>query len=123
MVLGSIRCVMIFLAMSLQGCMPAFLMKNSVEFNLYDNMHAAQAIYKNNWPSCAGYPAPKPGDKYITAIDDCKVKPDGYVPKEIVIEYAPWLTYPQLEAAGLGNARSYLNWMILIEMIGLLCKF
>ncbi len=24
-----------------------------------------------------------------------------------MIEYAPWLTYPQQEAAGLGNARSY----------------
>lgn len=40
--------------------------------------------------------------KYLTTDNTCKVSPEGYVPEQIIIEYAPWLTYEEQIKKGYG---------------------
>lgn len=98
----------------LTGCQAtAPIMKNSVSFVvLYPS---GSYVYKNNWPLCGNFSVGTPQGiesgvrlegKYITNYQDCKVDPEGYIPKQIVIEYAPWLTYEQQVKAGMGNSRT-----------------
>ena len=82
----------------LSGCsiMP---MKNSVSFQINDHLKGQDVVYKNNWPLCGnfydsdGNMPVKRKTKYLTTDSSCKVEPEGYVPEQIIIEYAPWLTY------------------------------
>lgn len=74
-------------------------MKNRISFemdNQYWPIHSI--VYKNNWPECgnlSGTPDAIKKQKYITTYSSCKVSPEGYVPEQIIIEYAPWLTYEE----------------------------
>lgn len=84
----------------LNGCqVTAPTMKNRISFemnNQYWPIHSI--VYKNTWPECgnlSGTPDAIKKQKYITTYSSCKVSPDGYVPEQIIIEYAPWLTYEQ----------------------------
>lgn len=58
-------------------------------------------FFKNNWPLCRnfydsdGNMPVKRKTKYLTTDNTCKVSPEGYVPEQIIIEYAPWLTYEE----------------------------
>jgi len=81
----------------LSGCsvMP---MKNSISFQINDHLKGQDVIYKNNWPECgnlSGTPDAIKKQKYITTYSSCKVSPEGYIPQQIIIEYAPWLTYEE----------------------------
>src|SRR5690606_31326498 len=84
----------------LNGCqITAPIMKNSISFEM-DNKYwpAHSIVYKNNWPECrnlAGTPDTIKKQRYITTYSSCKVSPEGYVPPQIIIEYAPWLTYEE----------------------------
>jgi len=84
----------------LTGCQAtAPIMKNSISFEM-DNKYwpAHSIVYKNNWPECrnlAGTPDTIKKQRYITTYSSCKVSPEGYVPPQIIIEYAPWLTYEE----------------------------
>lgn len=74
-------------------------MKNRISFEM-DNQYwpTHSIVYKNTWPECgnlSGTPDAIKKQKYITTYSSCKVSPDGYVPEQIIIEYAPWLTYEQ----------------------------
>ncbi len=94
---------------------PSFMMKNSITFDIYDELKKGeQAVYKNTWPACGNFnwgtiQNGKKPDKYLTHDSTCKVSPEGHVPREIVIEYAPWLTYGQQVEAGMGNSRTHFN--------------
>ena len=72
-------------------------MKNTISFEVaYDD--AQSIVFKNTWPKCS-YPTISPQEKYITIFRYCNyVQPSGYIPDEIVIEYAPWLTMEQEES-------------------------
>ena len=66
------------------------MMKNSISFAIKGQNKSY--IYKNTWPECANFKI-NPALKYNDLSDSCKVSPEGYVPEQIIIEYAPWLTY------------------------------
>ena len=75
-------------------------MKNSISFQINDHLKGQDVIYRNNWPECSnlsGTPDTLKRQKYITTYSRCKVSPEGYVPEQIIIEYAPWLTMEQVE--------------------------
>ena len=72
----------------LSGC--SSMMKNSISFAIKGQNKSY--IYKNTWPECANFKI-NPALKYNDLSDSCKVSPEGYVPEQIIIEYAPWLTY------------------------------
>ena len=84
----------------LNGCqVTAPIMKNSISFEM-DNKYwpVYSIVYKNNWPECrnlAGTPDTIKKQRYITTYSSCKVSPEGRVPPQIIIEYAPWLTYEE----------------------------
>ncbi|TCB57007.1 hypothetical protein [Acinetobacter terrestris] len=81
----------------LSGC-SAMPMKNSISFQINDHLKGQDVVYKNNWPECSnlsGTLDTLKRQKYITTYSRCKVSPEGYVPKQIIIEYAPWLTYEE----------------------------
>ena len=83
----------------LSGC-SAMPMKNSISFQINDHLKGQDVIYRNNWPECSnlsGTPDTLKRQKYITTYSRCKVSPEGYVPEQIIIEYAPWLTMEQVE--------------------------
>src|SRR5690606_33077322 len=89
----------------LSGCsvMP---MKNNISYSIhYDS---GKFVYKNNWPLCGnfydsdGNMLVKRKTKYLTTDSSCKVEPEGYVPPQIIIEYAPWLTYKEQIKKGYG---------------------
>ncbi|MFC6167786.1 hypothetical protein [Acinetobacter terrestris] len=84
----------------LTGCqVTAPIMKNSISFemdNKYWPVHSI--VYKNNWPECgnlSGTPDAIKKQRYITTYSSCKVSPEDYAPPQIIIEYAPWLTYEE----------------------------
>ncbi|WP_312159792.1 hypothetical protein [Acinetobacter sp.] len=84
----------------LSGCQTiAPTMKNSISFEMNNQYWPNHSIiYKNNWPECgnlSGTPDVIKKQKYITTYSSCKVSPKGYVPEQIIIEYAPWLTYEE----------------------------
>ena len=81
-------------------------MKNSISFEM-DNQYWPNhgIVYKNNWPECGNLtmtPDVIKKQKYITTYSSCKVEPEGYVPQQIIIEYAPWLTYEEQIKKGYG---------------------
>ena len=81
-------------------------MKNSISFEM-DNQYWPNhgIVYKNNWPECGNLtmtPDVIKKQKYITSYNSCKVEPEGYVPQQIIIEYAPWLTYEEQIKKGYG---------------------
>ncbi|WP_313661247.1 hypothetical protein [Acinetobacter variabilis] len=83
----------------LSGC-SAMPMKNSISFQINDHLKGQDVVYRNNWPECSnlsGTPDTLKRQKYITTYSRCKVSPEGYVPQQIIIEYAPWLTMEQVE--------------------------
>ncbi|NNG82440.1 hypothetical protein [Acinetobacter sp. ANC 5378] len=83
----------------LSGC-SVIPMKNSISFQINDHLKGQDVVYKNNWPECgnlSGTPDAIKKQKYITTYSRCKVSPEGYVPKQIIIEYAPWLTMEQVQ--------------------------
>ena len=95
----------------LSGC--SSMMKNSISFAIhYDS---GKFVYKNNWPLCDnfydsdGNMPVKRKAKYLTTDSSCKVSPEGYVPEQIVIEYAPWLTYQEQVKVGLANSRTFFH--------------
>ncbi|WP_087090725.1 hypothetical protein [Acinetobacter pittii] len=74
-------------------------LKNRISFEM-DNQYWPKhsIVYKNNWPECGNLtltPEAIKKQKYITTYSSCKVSPEGYVPQQITIEYAPWLTYEE----------------------------
>ena len=88
----------------LSGC--SSMMKNSISYSIhYDS---EKFVYKNNWPLCGnfydsdGNMPVKRKTKYLTTDSSCKVEPEGYVPEQIIIEYAPWLTYEEQIKKGYG---------------------
>jgi len=89
----------------LSGCSTSAAMKNSISFQIYDHLKGKNVVYKNNWPECGnltGTPDAIKKQKYITSYSNCKVSPEGYVPQQITIEYAPWLTYEEQIKKGYG---------------------
>ncbi|WP_228284036.1 hypothetical protein [Acinetobacter terrae] len=96
--------ILINIIMLATGC--ASMMKNSISFAIKGQNKSY--IYKNTWPECANFKI-NPALKYNDLSDSCKVPPEGYVPQQIIIEYAPWLTYEEQVRAGLGNVRSFFN--------------
>ena len=82
------------------------MMKNSMSFAIKGQNKSY--IYKNTWPECANFKI-NSSLKYNDLSDSCKVSPEGYVPQQIIIEYAPWLTYKEQVKAGLGNVRSFFH--------------
>lgn len=83
----------------LSGC-SVIPMKNSISFQINDHLKGQDVVYKNNWPECgnlSGTPDAIKKQKYITTYSRCKVSPEGYVPEQIIIEYAPWLTMEQVQ--------------------------
>ncbi|MEG1856312.1 MAG: hypothetical protein RR231_12525, partial [Acinetobacter sp.] len=79
----------------LTGCQTTSSMKNSISFVVGPSQHGLAFVFKNNWPECGnltGTPDTVKKQKYITTYSSCKVSPEGYVPQQIIIEYAPWLT-------------------------------
>ena len=92
---------------TLTGCqMNGGNMKNSISFEM-DNQYWPKhsIVYKNNWPECGNLtmtPDAIKKQKYITTYSSCKVEPEGYVPQQIIIEYAPWLTYEEQIKKGYG---------------------
>lgn len=100
----------------LTGCQAKTpLMKNSITFVAGPSDFEHNFVFKNNWPLCGnfydsdGNMPVKRKTKYLTTDNTCKVEPEGYVPQQIIIEYAPWLTYQEQVKAGLGNVRSFFN--------------
>lgn len=87
---------LIFAGLSLlTGCQATGpIMKNSISFRV-DNQYWPNhsMVYKNSWPLCTENDLT--GKKYITSLNTCKITPEGYVPQQIIIEYAPWLTYEE----------------------------
>ncbi len=89
----------IFLLTGCQATAP--IMKNSITFVVGPSQHNVGFVFKNNWPLCANFydnkgnmPVKREG-KYLTSDSTCKVSPEGYVPQQIIIDYAPWLTYEE----------------------------
>jgi hypothetical protein len=81
----------------LSGC-SAMPIKNSISFQINDHLKGQDVVYKNNWPECSNLTMTPDWiikQKYITSYSRCKVSPEGYVPEQIIIEYAPWLTEEQ----------------------------
>lgn len=73
--------------------------KNSISFQINDHLKGQDVVYKNNWPERRNLtmtPDVIKEQKYITSYSRCKVSPEGYVPQQIIIEYAPWFTYAEL---------------------------
>ncbi|TCB57014.1 hypothetical protein [Acinetobacter terrestris] len=100
----------------LNGCqVTAPLMKNNITFVVGPSDFEHSFVFKNNWPLCGnfydsdGNMPVKRKTKYLTTDNTCKVEPEGYVPEQIIIEYAPWLTYEERVKAGLGNTRSFFH--------------
>ena len=88
----------------LSGC-SAMPMENSISFQIYDHLKGQDVVYKNNWPECRNLtmtPDVIKEQKYITSYSRCKVSTEGYVPQQIIIEYAPWFTYAELIKKGYG---------------------
>jgi len=89
----------------LTGCQATGgLMKNSISFQINDHLKGQDVVYRNNWPTCDNFSTItskglesgiKPKGKYLTTDSTCKVGPEGYVPQQIIIDYAPWLTYEE----------------------------
>ena len=82
----------------LTGCQTTSSMKNSISFVVGPSQHGLAFVFKNNWPECGNLtmtPDAIKKQKYITSYNSCKVEPEGYVPQQIIIEYAPWLTYEE----------------------------
>ncbi|WP_252152144.1 hypothetical protein [Acinetobacter venetianus] len=85
---------------TLTGCqMNGGNMKNRINFEM-DNQYWPKhsIVYKNNWPECGNLtmtPDVIRKQKYITTYSSCTISPAGYVPQQIIIEYAPWLTYEE----------------------------
>ena len=86
----------------LNGCqVTAPLMKNNITFVVGPSDFEHSFVFKNNWPLCGnfydsdGNMPVKRKTKYLTTDNTCKVEPEGYVPEQIIIEYAPWLTYEE----------------------------
>ena len=91
----------------LSGCQTiAPTMKNSISFAIKGQNKSY--IYKNTWPECANFKI-KSSLKYNDLSDSCKVSPEGYVPEQIIIEYAPWLTYQEQVKVGLANTRTFFH--------------
>jgi len=85
------------ISLILSGC-SAMPMKNSISFQINDHLKGQDVVYRNNWPECGdllGTSDAIKKQKYITTYSRCKVSPEGYVPEQIIIEYAPWLTYKE----------------------------
>lgn len=83
------------------GC--SATMKNSISYAIH--YETGKFIYKNNWLECRNLtmtPDLIKKQKYITSYSRCKVAPEGYVPQQIIIEYAPWFTYKELIKKGYG---------------------
>ena len=78
--------------MLVTGC--ASMMKNNISFAIHGQNKSY--IYKNTWPECANFKI-NSFLKYNDLSDSCRVSPEGYVPPQIIIEYAPWLTMEQVE--------------------------
>ena len=76
----------------LSGC--SSMMKNSISFAIKGQNKSY--IYKNTWPECANFKI-NSSLKYNDLSDSCKVSPEGDVPPQIIIEYAPWLTMEQVQ--------------------------
>ena len=97
-----IKLIIISSLFILNGCQAtAPTMKNRISFEM-DNQYwpTHSIVYKNNWPECgnlSGTPDAIKKQKYITTYSSCKVSPEGYVPQQIIIEYAPWLTMEQVQ--------------------------
>ena len=89
----------------LTGCQTTSSMKNSISFVVGPSQHGLAFVFKNNWPECGNLtmtPDAIKKQKYITSYNSCKVEPEGYVPQQIIIEYAPWLTYEEQIKKGYG---------------------
>ena len=89
----------------LTGCQTTSSMKNSISFVVGPSQHGLAFVFKNNWPECGNLtmtPDAIKKQKYITTYSSCKVEPEGYVPQQIIIEYAPWLTYEEQIKKGYG---------------------
>ena len=93
----------------LNGCqVTAPLMKNNITFVVGPSDFEHSFVFKNNWPLCGnfydsdGNMPVKRKTKYLTTDSSCKVEPEGYVPEQIIIEYAPWLTYEEQIKKGYG---------------------
>ena len=89
----------------LTGCQTTSSMKNSISFVVGPSQHGLAFVFKNNWPECGNLtmtPDAIKKQKYITSYSSCKVEPEGYVPQQIIIEYAPWLTYEEQIKKGYG---------------------
>ena len=89
----------------LTGCQTTSSMKNSISFVVGPSQHGLAFVFKNNWPECGNLtmtPDAIKKQKYITTYSSCKVSPEGYVPQQIIIEYAPWLTYEEQIKKGYG---------------------
>ena len=84
--------ILINIIMLATGC--SSMMQNSISFAI--KWQNKSYIYKNTWPECANFKI-NPILKYNDVSDSCKVYPEGYVPPQIIIEYAPWLTMEQVE--------------------------
>ena len=97
-----IKLIIISSLFFLNGCQAtAPTMKNRISFEM-DNQYWPNhgIVYKNNWPECGNLtmtPDAIKKQKYITSYNSCKVEPEGYVPQQIIIEYAPWLTMEQVQ--------------------------
>ena len=88
----------------LSGC-SVIPLKNSISFQINDHLKGQDVVYKNNWPECSNLTMTPDWiikQKYITSYSRCKVSPEGYVPEQIIIEYAPWLTYEEQIKKGYG---------------------
>ena len=84
--------ILINIIMLATGC--SSMMQNSISFAIKGQNKSY--IYKNTWPECANFKI-NSSLKYNDLSDSCKVSPEGYVPEQIIIEYAPWLTMEQVE--------------------------
>ena len=92
------------ISLILSGC-SAIPMKNSISFQINDHLKGQDVVYRNNWPECGNLSGTSDAikkQKYITTYSRCKVSPEGYVPEQIIIEYAPWLTYEEQIKKGYG---------------------
>ncbi|OTG76746.1 hypothetical protein B9T23_07040 [Acinetobacter terrae] len=96
--------ILINIIMLATGC--SSMMQNSISFAIKGQNKSY--IYKNTWPECANFKI-NSSLKYNDLSDSCKISPEGYVPEQIIIEYAPWLTYEDRVKAGLGNVRSFFH--------------
>ncbi|WP_067724958.1 hypothetical protein [Acinetobacter terrae] len=89
--------ILINIIMLATGC--SSMMQNSISFAIKGQNKSY--IYKNTWPECANFKI-NSSLKYNDLSDSCKISPEGYVPQQIIIEYAPWLTYEEQIKKGYG---------------------